>query len=415
MPHVTLSQFLRVLSVANFNVKSPARMMTIPLNLSDIISIFSSFAFSLGFIYWARIKFSETSFQDHATSRSLHSGITPKVGGLGLLPSLCLGLLIYTLAGMVFDRRESFRDEQFLQMISWIAPAVIVYVVCVLNDRARTELPAAVRFLSFFMASAFFVTLMIYAIPPNKFDLALADLSAIGLRTHSANVALVASFATMSILAFTNFYNFMDGMDGLAGSMGFIGFATLGVLAIQGLVSSNLGTAAFIISASCLGFLFWNWPKAKVFMGDTGSTFLGFSACAVGWIGCLDGLWHWSVPFLVFFPFWFDASITLLRRLLRGEKIWQAHREHLYQRAVLSLEGLEMSERHLKVLVPSIALMIFSSFIAISQHLNWLGLSRFQPWAALAILTLIHGTIAVWVDARFRALIHQAPASHQKA
>jgi UDP-N-acetylmuramyl pentapeptide phosphotransferase/UDP-N-acetylglucosamine-1-phosphate transferase len=389
-------------------------MMTNTLNLSDLISIFSSFIFSLVFTHWARTKFGERSFQDHATSRSLHSGVTPKVGGLGLLPSLCLGLSIHALFGAVLEKGQSFDLGQFHQFFAWIAPAAIVYLVCVLNDRVRTELPAAIRLLSFFVASMLFVALKLYLSPTGTFDLVLADLFPISSLNHSGKIFLFAIFATMSVLAFTNFYNFMDGMDGLAGSMGLIGFATLGVLAIQGPPNSNLGVAPLIVSASCLGFLFWNWPRAKVFMGDTGSTFLGFSACALGWSGCLDDLWHWSIPFLVFFPFWFDASITLLRRLLRGEKIWQAHREHFYQRAVLSLEGLEMSERHLKVLMPSIALMLISSLVAIAQQLNWLGLNRFQPWAAVAMLTLIHGSLAIWVEARFRASVHQDLLTTQK-
>lgn len=384
------------------------------MSLKATISIFLSFGFSVGIIYWARQKFGGLGFQDYATSRSLHFEVTPKVGGLALLPSLCLGLLTYSLFKIIGEGQQSFRFDQFVPLLIWITPAFIVYVVCFLSDRAETELSAMTRLLSFIAASFVFVGLTVYLSNMRILELLSVNQSTIDSVPHLTKILGLVSFVVLSVLAFTNFYNFMDGIDGLAGSMGLIGFSALGLAALPGQQTSHLSIASSIVSASCLGFLFWNWPKAKVFMGDTGSTFLGFSAAALGWLGSIEGLWHWSFPFLVFFPFWFDASITLLRRLLRGEKIWQAHREHFYQRAVLSLEGMEMSERHLKVLIPSIALMLTSSCVALAQQLNWLGLSRFQPWAALAILALIHGSLALRVDARYRALDRKGPVQEQK-
>lgn len=92
------------------------------------------------------------------------------------------------------------------------------------------------------------------------------------------------------------------------------------------------------VSASCAtaaaAFLLFNFHPARIFMGDAGSIPLGFLAGALGWLGWQRGLWDAWFPMVVFSPFIADATITLLHRLVRGERVWQAHREHLYQRLV---------------------------------------------------------------------------------
>ena len=130
-----------------------------------------------------------------------------------------------------------------------------------------------------------------------------------------------------------NFYNFMDGIDGLAGSEAvFVGLSA-------GYIAGRLGmlqtfTINWIIASAALGFLFWNWHPAKVFMGDAGSGFLGYTfgcltiSSGVGWNG------GFSMYLLLLFLFWGDATFTLLKRIIRGEKFWEAHSQHLYQRAV---------------------------------------------------------------------------------
>ncbi len=377
-------------------------------SLSSTLAALVGFIFSLGFTYWARQRFSEVGFQDHASVRSLHTGSTPKVGGLGLLPALCIGLLAGHLVEGAIADRQGFEGYRFVKLWAWLGPCFIVYVVCLLSDRTKAELPAATRLSAFLVACIIFVSLALHLTSRGALTALTDSLPALSLLPPLAGALTAAGFTTLSLLAFTNFFNFMDGMDGLAGSMGLIGFAALAASAFQVSTGATVGLAALVISASCLGFLFWNWPKARVFMGDTGSTFLGFSASALGWLGAVDGLWHWSFPFLVFYPFWFDATFTLLRRFFRGEKVWQAHREHFYQRAVLSLEGLEMRARHLKVLVPSIGLMLVSSLIALTQHFQWLGPERHQPWIAFAVLLLIHSAGALWVDLKYRTHLNKA-------
>ncbi|MGF1645106.1 MAG: hypothetical protein ACFCUJ_15825, partial [Thiotrichales bacterium] len=154
------------------------------------------------------------------------------------------------------------------------------------------------------------------------------------LGASGVTVALYA-VAALSVVWMINLYNFMDGMDGLAGGMGVIGFTAL---AVFGWIDGDWAYMAMagLIASTCLGFLIFNYPPARIFMGDAGSTTLGFLAAALGFLGVRDGLFPFWVPLLVFSPFVFDATWTLARRAAKGEKIWQAHRSHLYQRLVLA-------------------------------------------------------------------------------
>jgi UDP-N-acetylmuramyl pentapeptide phosphotransferase/UDP-N-acetylglucosamine-1-phosphate transferase len=130
-----------------------------------------------------------------------------------------------------------------------------------------------------------------------------------------------------------NLYNFMDGADGLAGGMTLIGF---GVYAVAGWTIGNQNFAWFAISisATAAAFLLFNFHPARIFMGDVGSIPLGFLAAAMGTFGWHSGYWPAWFPLLTFSPFIVDATLTLAQRAARGQRVWQAHRDHYYQRAV---------------------------------------------------------------------------------
>ena len=140
--------------------------------------------------------------------------------------------------------------------------------------------------------------------------------------------------AVLALAWMTNLYNFMDGADGLAGGMTAIGFAAYAMAAAS--AASPIAPILFAICGAAAAFLAFNFPPAKVFMGDAGAIPLGFLAGALGLLGWQDGIWPAWFPVLVFSPFIVDATVTLWRRLLKGEKIWQAHREHGYQRLILT-------------------------------------------------------------------------------
>jgi UDP-N-acetylmuramyl pentapeptide phosphotransferase/UDP-N-acetylglucosamine-1-phosphate transferase len=127
----------------------------------------------------------------------------------------------------------------------------------------------------------------------------------------------------------------MDGANGLAGGMAVFGFAAYALAASLG-GQYDLALWSACIAAAAVGFLAFNFDPARIFMGDVGSVPLGFLAAVIGLQGWWSGAWPAWFPLLVFSVFIVDATVTLLRRGLRGERVWLAHREHYYQRLIRS-------------------------------------------------------------------------------
>lgn len=201
----------------------------------------------------------------------------------------------------------------------WIAAgAALVGGVSFIDD--RSHVPAPVRLVVHAGASTlvvFMTALPLSASPENEW-------------LHSL---IAPSLWILFCVWMTNLYNFMDGIDGLAGGMGVFGFGTLGFL---GYLSGDVhvAVAGWIIAAATTGFLVWNFPPARIFMGDTGSATLGFLAATLSFEADTRGSIPISLSLLLFIPFIADASITLVRRILKREKIWLPHRSHYYQRLV---------------------------------------------------------------------------------
>jgi len=131
------------------------------------------------------------------------------------------------------------------------------------------------------------------------------------------------------LVSVQNFWNFMDGIDGIVGSQSIA--ASLAMAAVATLAAPELAPLCLALAGSSLGFLRWNLPPARIFMGDFGAHFLGLGLGAAALVGAGSGVpfWIWLLPMG---PFLFDTVYTVLRRLLRGENITLAHRFHLYQR-----------------------------------------------------------------------------------
>ncbi len=138
------------------------------------------------------------------------------------------------------------------------------------------------------------------------------------------NQLLTNLFAFLMIIWFINLYNFLDGIDGYAGSESLF-------LAIAGFIL--FGDNVFLVlAASVLGFLLWNWHPAKIFMGDVGSTLLGYNVAIFTLYyanQASSNFWIWIILFSIF---WFDATLTLFLRYRNGEKLSQAHKKHFYQK-----------------------------------------------------------------------------------
>jgi UDP-N-acetylmuramyl pentapeptide phosphotransferase/UDP-N-acetylglucosamine-1-phosphate transferase len=192
----------------------------------------------------------------------------------------------------------------------------------------------------------------------------------------------------------TNLYNFMDGSDGLAGGMALCGFGCYGTGAwLNG--NEAFALLNFAVASAALGFLFFNLHPAKVFMGDAGSIPLGFLAAAFGVLGWQQNYWPFWFPMLVFSPFVADATITLFKRALRGEKLSQAHRNHYYQRLV------KMGWGHRNTALAEYVLMLIASASALwGINLDTRGeIGLLIGWCAIYLCLMM------WIDRRWR--LHQ--------
>jgi UDP-N-acetylmuramyl pentapeptide phosphotransferase/UDP-N-acetylglucosamine-1-phosphate transferase len=274
--------------------------------LAPLVAAFATFLF-LGWLL--RSGFAQRLALDHPNPRSLHRRPTPRVGGLGILLGILLALPVVP-------------GPTLLLAACTLALAAVSYV----DD--RLHLPATLRFAAQLAAAAAWV-----------------------LAAAPGSAAWLVAVLVVAIAWAANLYNFMDGADGLAGGMAVIGFAML-ALAAAGAGRADLAWLCASVAAAALGFLWYNFPPARLFMGDAGSVPLGFLAGAVASSGWREGVWPLWLPVMVFAPFVVDATVTLVRRLLDREKVWQAHRDHYYQRLI------RMGWSHRRTALAEYALMV---------------------------------------------------------
>lgn len=252
---------------------------------------------------------SRLHFLDHPNERSLHTSPTPRTGGV----AINAGLFLAAAVSLMFS-------DNISQLVWLSAGALLVAGLSFVDD--MKGLSVASRFVGHMIAAA-----MVMA-----GGLILSGLELPGLAWQwPAWVGVV--FTAFYLVWMINLYNFMDGMDGFAGGMAVIGF---GVLAMLGLLAGHLFLfiANLVVAAAACGFLLFNFPPARIFMGDTGSSVLGLLAGGFSLWGVVDRVFPFWVAILAFSPFVVDASVTLVRRLLHGERVWQAHKTHYYQRLV---------------------------------------------------------------------------------
>ena len=138
------------------------------------------------------------------------------------------------------------------------------------------------------------------------------------------NKILLTALAFIGIMWFVNLYNFIDGIDGYAASEAI--FVALSMLILSG---SNL---FLVLALAVLGFIPWNWDKAKIFMGDVGSTLLGFTLAVLAVYYQNNNSFSIIIWLILTSLFWFDATLTIIRRFKNKEKLSQAHKKHAYQR-----------------------------------------------------------------------------------
>lgn len=258
---------------------------------------------------------------DHPNERSSHTMPTPKGGGLAIMISF-YGAVSYLYLQMQID------PKLFFALLSALPVVIISLIDDIYPLSAKIRL--GIQLLS--AASALYF---------------LGGVDSIDFSAFSLSGVWLNIIALLGIVWMTNLYNFLDGIDGYAGAEAL--FAGLAAYLLFG------NTAALLLAVASAGFLFFNWHKASIFMGDVGSAPLGF-------IFAVFMLYDANTPhflgwILLLSLFWFDATLTLMRRAKRGEKLSTAHKKHAYQR--LSQAGF--SHDKVVLLAMGINLLIFAA------------------------------------------------------
>ncbi len=307
-----------------------------------LILLFISFLISLLAVALIKQRLSQ-HLLDIPNERSSHTQPKPRGGGLGFIIAFALTSSLAS----ALQSNFAFPNPTFVWLI--LTPLAIIGII---DD--RRGVPASLRYLVQLVAAV--VAIACFGTFPQPW----LDFGTVGA---------IASI-TLSAIAFTamiNFYNFMDGLDGLVAGVSAVQLSFLALYLNQPLL--------FLLVAALLGFLWWNWSPAKIFMGDAGSTVLG-ATVAVALLNTSDPVQAWSA-LAITTPLTADAIYTLIVRLMRHENIFQAHRSHLYQR--LQQSGWS----HRQVASTYIGLTIF---IAIS-------ISLFDGKAALLSVVGVAATI----------------------
>ena len=246
---------------------------------------------------------------DVPNSRSSHSVPTPRGGGLAFVAvyivfvcagSTWLGMNLRVLAGMVIG-------GSMIALVGWF------------DD--RKSLSVRTRVIVHLLSAA----LAVYC---------LGGLPEIRLGTATVGLGALGSVAaTLALFWSVNLYNFMDGIDGIAGTEGVMVCGTAGMLALlQGKIA--FAYLCFGLASSVLGFLILNWQPAKIFMGDVGSGFLGFVVMYLAIWSERSAVLPMTTWVILLSVFLVDATVTLVRRMLSGERWSEPHRSHVYQLAV---------------------------------------------------------------------------------
>jgi Fuc2NAc and GlcNAc transferase len=305
-----------------------------------------SFFLALGLTGVIRVLVLRRGVLDVPNHRSSHAIPTPRGGGLAIVLAM-----VAVLAAQYWMRRSSE------SVLAALAGGLAVAAVGFRDDHHPVS--AGVRLLVHVAAAAWAVW-WLGGLPPMQIGEHLVGFGRFG-----------ALFGVLGIIWVLNLFNFMDGIDGIAGSeAAFIGIVG-GAFALAQPGHEGIAVLSLAFGGASIGFLCWNWAPARIFMGDVGSGFVGFFIAVLA-VGIAQenpsGLLVWLILGGVFFV---DATVTLVRRLARGERVYLAHRSHAYQR---------LSRRwrsHSKV-----------SLAVTGVNLGWL-----LPWAVVANF---YPSLAIW-------------------
>lgn len=271
---------------------------------------------------------------DIPNNRSSHTVPTPRGGGLAIV-------IVLLLSGVV----SLFLPQAPIDVLVCLLLATLAFSLLGWQDD-KHDLPASVRFLIQLLIAVFASGWLLWAAVP-------------GYSTSFALLALLL-LSTLWIAWMANLYNFMDGIDGISAVESLIlGATTSYWFAISGVAS--MAIICIAVAGASVGFMRWNWSPAKIFMGDVGSLALGAFFAIIAIIGTT----RLDIPFLAFLILYAvylaDSGVTLLHRIIKREKWWQAHRSHFYQRAVQS--GFSHAQVSLSVMALNIIFAVLASLL----------------------------------------------------
>ena len=284
------------------------------------------------------------SKMDIPNERSSHITPTPRGGGIAFVATSLIGFLLLLLNDGL-NRTE---------LLALCCAGSIVAIAGHLDDRQKIS-GATVRL--FLHAISAVILIVGVGIPS---ELALFD--------QTVNTGIVGSILGVVYLVWLlNLFNFMDGTDGIAASEAIFVLLAGALLSYHVLSDANHSPAAIVLAASTFGFLLFNWSPAKIFMGDVGSGYLGIVIGGLSLIAANqdpDLLWVWIILLAVFVS---DATVTLIRRLLRKQKPHVAHRSHAYQHLAIRLDS--HAKVALLVLAVNIAWLLPIAFLVADKQL----------------------------------------------
>jgi Fuc2NAc and GlcNAc transferase len=301
---------------------------------------------------------------DVPNERSSHRVPTPRNGGSAMAIAVVLAVGVF---GRLIDAQ-----------LAVLGVAAVVVAVLALADEHRA-LPQWLRLLVQFIAATTGVLALEYW-PPSFAD---------ALSRHLP-IWLLGAVAILWITWVINAYNFMDGINGIASTEAIVCGVTLGLLFAR---TSDSGgqVVAFSLAGAALGFLPWNFPNGSIFMGDVGAYVFGFFFSA---LALRAGAEHMLIPAaLPLLPFLADATVTLARRIVRGEAFFRAHRSHYYQR--LNILGWS----HTRVTSLWTILAVACSVVALAYE----SLSPVNRAVAVVALLAVHAGVALSITAAERA------------
>jgi UDP-N-acetylmuramyl pentapeptide phosphotransferase/UDP-N-acetylglucosamine-1-phosphate transferase len=254
---------------------------------------------------WLYLKFAPARALDIPNQRSSHLHPIPRGGGLVIVGGFAIGLAVWLASGGTLSPRA----------LGWLAGALLVASVSFVDD--LHPLSAAPRLLTHLIGALI--------------------LTVVGVQERELPLLIALPLAFVYISLVTNVYNFMDGIDGLAACQAIVAGTAL-LIAGYAIHNPLVAIGGGLLAAASAGFVVFNVPPARLFMGDVGSTFLGFSFAGLSLLGNIGvGGGQLPVEFgvVILAPFLFDSLVTLARRILRGERWYAAHRSHYYQRLIL--------------------------------------------------------------------------------